>query len=134
MITRLDHVAIAVRSLDEALPFYTERLGLRLDRIEVVPEQGVRVAFLPLGESEIELLEPLDPTNSIGRFIEKRGEGLHHICLATGDIQQELSDLAAAGTAMIDQTARPGGGGALVGFLHPKAANGVLVELSQRKE
>lgn len=127
---RLDHVAIAVQSLEESLPFY-ENLGLtRLD-IEVVEEQGVRVAKLELGNTHIELLEPLSPDTPVGKFIAQKGPGLHHICVGVADINCRLRDLKEAGTKLINEEPKIGAGGARIAFVHPKATGGVLLELSQ---
>ena len=128
----LDHVGIAVRDIEEALGFYAQGLGLELERVETVPEQGVRVAFLPLGDTEIELLEPLGEEGPLARFLEKRGEGIHHLCIAVADIEATLADLAAQGFRLIDETPRTGAGGARVAFVHPRSAHGVLIELVER--
>jgi methylmalonyl-CoA/ethylmalonyl-CoA epimerase len=129
--TRLDHVAIAVANLEEALKFYEESLGLtRLD-IEVVEEQGVRVAKLEVGNTHIELLEPLSPDTPVGKFLAQRGPGLHHICIGVDNIHERLDCLKEKGTKLIDQEAKIGAGGAKIAFVHPKATGGVLLELSQ---
>ena len=127
---RLDHVGVAVPSIDSALGIY-EALGLAEAKREVVPGQKVTVAFLPVGESRLELLEPTDPSSTIARFLEKRS-GLHHVCLLVEDIEASLAALKAAGVPLIDQTPRVGAGGCRVAFLHPKAAGGVLLELKQK--
>jgi methylmalonyl-CoA/ethylmalonyl-CoA epimerase len=128
---RLDHVAIAVTNLDEALAFYQKQFNLPLIDIEVVQEQGVRVAKLDLGNTHIELLEPLSPETPVGKFIAQRGPGLHHICTSVNNICQELQNLKDAGTRLIDETPKIGAGGAQIAFVHPKATGGVLLELSQ---
>ena len=130
MISKIHHIAIAVRSLDEALRFYRDTLGLPVHKQAVVEEQGVKAALLTIGESEIELLEPLGPETAVGRFVERRGEGLHHVCFQTDDIDQELDGLKARGTELIDQQPRMGLAGRIC-FLHPRATKGVLVELAQ---
>ena len=133
MIQKIHHIGIAVHSLDEALRFYSETLGLAVHKQAIVKQQGVKAALLTIGESEIELLEPLGPDTPVGRFLERRGEGIHHICLQTDDIDKELADLKAKGVELIDQEPRQG----LVGricFLHPRATKGVLVELAQPLE
>ncbi len=127
---RLDHIAIAVHSLEEALPFY-EELGLTRLEIEVVEEQGVRVAKLDIGNTHIELLEPLSPDTPVGKFIAQKGPGLHHICIGVSDIEDNLCQLKQRGTKMINETAKVGAGGAKIAFVHPKATGGVLLELSQ---
>jgi methylmalonyl-CoA epimerase len=124
----IDHIGIAVRSIDEAKKFWVDQLGLRIARIEDVPEQNVRVAIL---ENGIELLEPTSPDSPVAKFIEKRGEGLHHLTLATDKLADRLKALKAAGVNLIDETPRVGAGGARIAFLHPKTAHGVLVELCE---
>jgi methylmalonyl-CoA epimerase len=124
----IDHIGIAVRSIEEAKKFWCDRLGLKITRIEEVPEQKVRAAILDAG---IELLEPTSPDSPVAKFIEKRGEGLHHLTLATGNLADRLKALKAAGVNLIDETPRIGAGGAGIAFLHPKSAHGVLVELCE---
>lgn len=131
MIKRIDHIAIVVRSIEEALQVYEGALGLELTDVKEVPEQAVRVAFLPVGESKIELVEPLTTDGGVARFLEKRGEGLHHICLEVDDIEAALQDLAAKGVRLIDEQPRQGAHGR-VAFLHPKSAHGVLIELIEK--
>lgn len=131
-VLRIDHVGIAVKSLEEAKKLY-EALGLTVTEIEEVAEQKVRVAFLPVEGSEIELLETTDPEGPIGKFIEKRGEGIQHIALRVDDIEAALEELKNRGFQLIDQKPRYGAGGARIAFLHPKSTNGVLLELSERK-
>jgi methylmalonyl-CoA epimerase len=133
-LRRIDHVAIVVTSLDDALAFYHGVLGIAPSRIVEFPTEGVRIAFLPLGGplgTEIELLEATDPTTGVARFIEKRGEGLHHVCLEVEDIDRALSELQAAGAAVLDTTPRRTTEGRGV-FIHPKGTSGVLLELVQR--
>jgi methylmalonyl-CoA epimerase len=129
---RLDHIAIAVTNLEEALRFYLEALGLALDSTEVVEEQGVRLAKLAVGDTHIELLEPLSAETPVGKFLSQRGPGLHHICLGVDDIQERLTSLKSRGIRLIDSMPRRGAGGAKIAFIHPKATGGTLVELSQR--
>jgi methylmalonyl-CoA/ethylmalonyl-CoA epimerase len=131
MIKGIDHVGIAVKSIDEAKKFWVDTLGLTLSHIEVVPEQKVRVAILKAGEMTIELLEPTSPDSPIQRFIEKRGEGLHHLTLATDRLAERLQKLKRANVALIDEQPRTGAGGAKIAFLHPKSTHGVLVELCE---
>ena len=126
---RIDHLGIAVRDLDAAVAVYAA-LGFHVERVEDVPTEKVRVAFLPVGESHLELLEPTDATSTIARFLEKRS-GLHHVCVAVADIDAELLRLKAQGATLIDETPRVGAGGCRVAFVHPKAAEGVLLELKQ---
>ncbi len=126
---RLDHIAIAVRSLDEALPFYTEVLGLTCAGRETVAEQGVHLALLPIGESRLELLEPLSDDSPVGRFLARRGEGVHHIAFRVDDIERALAELRARGIRLVDETPRCGAEGRKIAFLHPASAHGVLIEL-----
>jgi len=128
---KVDHIGIATHKLDEALALWRDTLGLRVDFTEEVTEQGVRVAMLPVGESHIELLEPLSKTSPVGKFLEKRGPGIHHIAVRVTDIRASLADLKEKGTRLIDETPRTGAGGCLVAFVHPSSANGVLLELVQ---
>jgi methylmalonyl-CoA epimerase len=133
VIQKIHHLAIAVKDLEDALRFYRDTLGLPVDEQAIREDQGVKAALLTIGESEIELLEALGPDTPVGRFLERRGEGIHHICLQTDDIDKELADLRAKGVELIDQEPRPG----LVGricFLHPRSTKGVLVELAQPPE
>jgi methylmalonyl-CoA/ethylmalonyl-CoA epimerase len=131
MIKGIDHVGIAVKSIDEAKKFWVDTLGLKLSHIEEVPEQKVRVAMLRAGETTIELLEPMSPDSPIQRFIEKRGEGLHHLTLQTDNLAERLKKLKRANVALIDEQPRIGAGGASIAFLHPKSTHGVLVELCE---
>jgi methylmalonyl-CoA/ethylmalonyl-CoA epimerase len=126
---RIHHVGIVVRRLDEAYRFYRDTLGLPLLREAELRDQGVRAALLGAGESELELLEPLDPAGGVGRFLERRGEGLHHLCFDTADIDAALGDLARRGVELIDRTPRAGLAGRIA-FVHPRACAGVLVELA----
>jgi methylmalonyl-CoA epimerase len=132
MILKVDHVGIAVRSLDEALEFWRDALGLTHARTESVPSEDVRVAFLPAGETRIELLEAGRPDSAIGKFIAKRGEGIHHITFQVEAIQPVLDGLKARAVPLLDDTPRPGAEGTRVAFLHPRAAGGVLVELVEQ--
>ena len=129
MIDKIHHVGIAVRSLDEALKFYRDTLGLHVHAEDTVEDQGVRAALLTIGEGEIELLEPLSPEANMAKFIERRGEGLHHICFQTPDVDGDLEILKLKEVTLVDQASRPGLAG-MICFLHPKASRGVLVELA----
>ena len=129
MIDKIHHVGIAVHSLDEALKFYRDTLGLHVHAEDTVENQGVRAALLTIGESEIELLEPLSPEANMAKFIERRGEGLHHICFQTADVDGDLEILKLKEVTLVDQASRPGLAG-MICFLHPKASRGVLVELA----
>jgi methylmalonyl-CoA epimerase len=126
---RIHHVGIAVKSLADAYAFYRGVLGLPLLREAEVAEQGVRAALLAAGDSEVELLEPLGPETAVGRFLARRGEGLHHLCFETGDVDRSLADLHARGVRLLDATPRNGLAGRIA-FLHPSACSGVLVELA----
>jgi methylmalonyl-CoA/ethylmalonyl-CoA epimerase len=130
-IKKIDHVAVVVENLNAALETYRDALGLSVSKVETVPEQDVKMAFLPTGDSEIELLEPIHAESGIGRYLAKRGEGLHHICLEVDDIRATLAELKAKGAQLIDETPKRGAYG-LIAFIHPKGAHGVLVELLQR--
>ena len=129
---KIDHIGIATRGMDEAAKFYREVLGLEIAETEEVPEQKVRVAMLPIGESRIELLEATSDDSPITRFLEKRGPGIHHIAVRVDDIQAALTDLKQKGARLIDQEPRQGAGGCLVAFVHPSSTGGVLLELVQK--
>ena len=130
-LKRVDHVGIAVKNLDESVKFY-ESLGFKASGYEVVTEQKVKVAFLPCGDSELELLESTEPDGPIARFIEKNGPGIQHIAIRVDDIDKALEELKAKEVRLIDQTPRYGAGNARIAFVHPKATGGVLLELTQR--
>jgi methylmalonyl-CoA/ethylmalonyl-CoA epimerase len=129
---RIDHIGIAVPSIDEYLKIY-EDLGLKSQGIEEVTEQKVKVCFLPVGDSEIELLESTDPEGPIAKFIEKKGPGIQHIAIRVDNIESAILDLKEKGWKMIDETPRYGAGNASIAFAHPKSAGGVLLELTQRR-
>ena len=131
MKATLDHIGISVRNINEALAFYRDALGLEIELTEDVPSQRVRAHFIRVGESALELLEATAPDSPIAKAVDKRGPGLHHITLRVGDIQAVLARLRARGVRLIDEIPRPGAEGALVAFIHPSAAHGVLVELKQ---
>lgn len=131
MLQRIDHIGIAVTSLDDTLPFYRQTLSLPFHGIEEVPEQKVRVAMLGIGESKIELLEPTSPDSPIARFLEKNGPGIHHIAYAVEDIEKTLQHLKGEGARLIDETPRQGAHGSLIAFVHPKSSMGVLTEICQ---
>lgn len=126
---RLDHIGIAVRDLDEAIPVYRDLLGLTLDTVEDVPSENVRVAKLKTENTNIELLEPLDNGGTIQTFLEKEGEGLHHICLETDDLDETISSLRNSGYEPLYESSNQGAGGARINFLHPDDTHGVLIEL-----
>jgi methylmalonyl-CoA/ethylmalonyl-CoA epimerase len=128
-ILKIDHLGIAVKDLAEAVRTY-EALGFAVEATHEVPTEKVRAAFLPAGESHLELLEPTDPTSVIARFLEKRS-GLHHVCVLVEDIDAALAELKEAGVPVLDETPRPGAGGCRVAFVHPRGAAGVLLELKE---
>ena len=130
MIDRIEHIGIAVRSIDEARGFY-EALGLRIAAIEDVPHEGVRVALIPCGESRIELLEPTTEDSPIAKFLEKRGPGIHHLCLASDDVRADDTRLRESGYEVLRPEPTQGAGGCWVQFVHPRSTGGVLVELSE---
>ncbi|HZA14786.1 MAG TPA: methylmalonyl-CoA epimerase [Myxococcaceae bacterium] len=127
----LDHVAIAVKNLDQAIALYRDALGLELAEVEEVPDQRVRTAIFGHGMGRVELISPTVSDSGVAKFLEKRGEGLHHICIEVDDIEAAIAELKARGAPMIDETPKPGAGGAKVAFIHPRGAHGVLVELRQ---
>ena len=131
-ILKIDHLGIAVSSIEKGKNFWTDILGLSYEGSETVEEQKVSTAFFPVGESEVELLESTDSEGPIAKYIEKRGEGIQHIAFQVDDIEAALVELKQKGVRLIDQTPRIGAGGTKIAFLHPKATNGVLVELCQR--
>jgi methylmalonyl-CoA/ethylmalonyl-CoA epimerase len=126
----LDHIGIAVKSIEGSAIW--QALGLTIDHVETVETQGVKTAFLAVGDSNLELLEPTGPASSVARFIEKRGEGIHHICLRVDDIEEHLARLKGQGFRLINEAPVPGAHGCRVAFLHPAAGNGVLIELSEK--
>ncbi len=131
-ILKIDHLGIAVSSIEKGKNFWTDILGLTYEGSETVAEQKVTTAFFPVGESEVELLESTDEDGPIAKYIAKRGEGIQHVALRVEDIEAALEELKQKGVQLIDQKPRIGAGGAKIAFLHPKATNGVLVELCQR--
>lgn len=131
---KVDHIGIAVRDLKEVLPYYTETLGCPLMKIEEVQSQKVRVAFLDAGNIKLELLEPMDESSPIYKFLEKKGEGIHHIAFGVENIEARMKELSENGVQLLSDAPKPGAGGALVAFLHPKSSNGVLYELCEKQE
>lgn len=132
MNMKIEHIGIATPRLDDALLFWRDALGLTVVETEVVAEQGVRVAMLPVGEPRIELLEPTGPSSPVAKFLEKRGAGIHHLAVRVDDIRAALARLKEQGARLIDETPRIGAGGCLVAFIHPSTAGGVLLELVER--
>ncbi len=129
---RIAHIGIAVRNLDEALSLYHDTLGLPLQGRETVESDRVTVAFLPVGDTQVELLEATDPESPVARFIEKRGEGVHHVAFQVDDVEEALRAFRERGFRLIDETPRTGAGGARVAFVHPRSTNGVLIELCEK--
>jgi len=129
MSPSIHHIAIVVRDLDAALEFYRDALGLEVTERREVPDEGVEIAFLPTGEAEIELLRPLSDEGGVARFLEKRGEGLHHVCLAVEDVGAAMERLRAAGARLLSEEPRAGTHGTRYVFVHPRSAHGVLLEL-----
>lgn len=130
-MTGLDHVAILVSDLDAAIELYRDVYGLTLHEVEVVPTEKVKVAIFGKGHGRIELISPTGPDSPMAKAIEKRGEGLHHVCLEVADLPKAMADLKSQGAPLLDEKPRPGAGGTRVAFVHPKGSNGVLVELKQ---
>ena len=131
-ILKIDHLGIAVNSIEDGRKFWSDTLGLSFEGTETVAEQKVTTAFFPVGESEVELLESTAPDGPIAKYIEKKGTGIQHVALRVENIEEALAELKQKGVQLIDQTPRHGAGGARIAFLHPKATGGVLVELCQR--
>ncbi len=133
---KIDHIAIVVENIEDALHVYRDALGLPLERIEDVPVEGVRTAFLPLpnGGGEIELVQPTQPDTGVAKFLRKRGEGIHHICLTVNDIEAAMRTLSARGLQVLEETPRLGAQGQKYVFIHPKSAHGVLLELYEKPE
>lgn len=129
---KVDHIGIAVKNLDETVKFYTDVLGLEMGGTEVVEEQKVKVAFLPIGDTEVELLESTSEDGPIAKFIEKNGEGVQHIAFKVDNIEEAIAYMQEKGMRMIDEKPRYGAGGAKIAFVHPKSSHRVLVELSER--
>ena len=132
-ILKIDHLGIAVKSIDAGKNFWTLALGLHCEGTETVAEQKVTTAFFPVGESEVELLESTAPDGPIAKYLEKKGEGIQHVAFRVANVEEALAELKAKGIQLIDEKPRPGAGGAKIAFLHPKSTNGVLVELCERK-
>lgn len=134
MEIKIQHLGVAVGTIEEALDFWRDSLGLALTEIEIVEDQGVRVAILPIGESRIELLEATGADTPVGRFIARRGAGIHHLCVEVDDLSAKLADLKARGVRLIDEEPRRGAGGMIVAFIHPSSTGGVLIELTQKED
>ena len=132
-ISHIEHIGIAVNSLDEAIPFYEEKLGMKCYAVEEVKDQKVKTAFFKVGDTKIELLESTDPEGPIGKFLEKKGQGIHHLAFAVDNVDQSLLELEESGVRLIDKSARKGAEGLNIGFLHPKSTMGVLTEICGNK-
>ena len=130
---KVDHIGIATNSIEEGLAVWRDALGLKVDATEEIKEQGVKVCMLAVGDTHVELLEPLGPETAVGKFLAKRGPGMHHIAIEVADIHASLAELKNKGARLIDETPRGGAGGCLVAFIHPSSFNGVLVELVQQQ-
>ena len=131
MFKKIDHIGVAVKNIEESLHIFQDIMGMECSGMEEVEEQKVKTACLPVGESKIELLESTSPESTIAKYIEKRGEGIHHIALEVDDLNTVLADLKKKGVKLIDQEPRYGVGGTKIAFLHPKSTNGVLIELCE---
>jgi methylmalonyl-CoA/ethylmalonyl-CoA epimerase len=131
MLKKINHIAIAVNNIDEAAKFYQNVLGLKLSGVEVVEAQKTRVGLLKIGESNIELVQPSEPDSPVAKFLETKGQGIHHICFEVDDVEAEVKAFLEKGAMMIDQKPRPGAHNTRVAFVHPKSSNGVLIELCE---
>jgi len=131
-VKHIDHIGIAVKEIAQAGKFYTDILGLKIEDIETVADQKVNVAFIPITDSEVELLESTEPDGPVAKFIDSRGEGIQHIAFCVENIEEALAELKAKGVRLIDEKPRKGAGGAMIAFIHPKETNGVLVEICER--
>jgi methylmalonyl-CoA/ethylmalonyl-CoA epimerase len=132
-IKHIDHIGIAVKSIDEGKKFYADILGLEMEKTEVIEEQKVKTGFFPITDSEIELLESTEPDGPVAKYIESRGEGMQHIAFRVENIEEALRELKGKGVRLIDQEPRKGAGGAKIAFIHPKETHGVLVELCEKE-
>jgi len=132
VISKIDHIGIAVSNLDETVKLYTDFLGLKVEKTETHEEQKVKVAFVPVGDTEFELLEPTDPESAIAKFIKSRGEGIQHIALRVENIEKAIGELKEKGMRFIDEKPRIGAGNTKIVFLHPKTTHGVLLEMVQQ--
>ncbi len=132
MIKKIDHIGIAVNSLEESLSFYEDALGLKVENIEEVPDQKVKVGFLDIGGVHLELLEPSSPDGPVAKFIEKRGEGIHHIAILVDNIEESIGLMKDKGVKLIDESPRKGAGGSKMAFVHPKSTHGILLELYEK--
>eukprot|EP01008_Symbiontida_sp_HLA12_P002377 NODE_386_length_949_cov_2.291768_g379_i0.p1 GENE.NODE_386_length_949_cov_2.291768_g379_i0~~NODE_386_length_949_cov_2.291768_g379_i0.p1 ORF type:complete len:134 (-),score=49.74 NODE_386_length_949_cov_2.291768_g379_i0:179-580(-) len=131
-VLKVDHIGVAVESIEQGKNFWKDTLGLEFEGLETVAPQKVTTAFFPVGESEVELLESTSPDGPVAGFLKKKGEGIHHVAFRVENLEASLAELKEKGVRLIDETPRKGAGGAKIAFIHPKATNGVLVELCER--
>lgn len=131
MVKKLDHLGIVVKDLDEARRFWEQGLGVQVSHVEEMPERGIKVAFLPIGDTRIELIAPLHDKSEVSRFLETRGPGLHHVCVEAPHAQAAVDKLKHDGVRMVDDTLKPGAHNTRIAFVHPKSTGGVLLELAQ---
>ena len=131
MIKKINHIAVAVNNLEETAKFYQNMLGLSLSGVEVVAGQKTKAGFFKIGESNVELVQPTEPDSPLVKFLETKGQGIHHICFEVDDVEAEIKSLLGKGATMVDQKSRPGAHQTKVAFIHPKSSNGVLIELCQ---
>ena len=131
MIKRIDHVAVAVKNLDDAVASFDKLFGLKPSKIEEIPDQGVKAALIHIGDTELEFIQPINPDTGVAKFLENKGEGIHHICIEVDDTDAELKRIEDQGGKLIDKQGRKGLAGK-IGFIHPKSVNGVLIELAQK--
>ncbi|NQT72215.1 MAG: methylmalonyl-CoA epimerase [Chloroflexi bacterium] len=131
MIKRIDHVAVAVKNLDDAVASFEKLFGLKPSKIEEIPDQGVKAALIHIGDTELEFIQPINPDTGVAKFLENKGEGIHHICIEVDDTDAELKRIEDQGGKLIDKQGRKGLAGK-IGFIHPKSVNGVLIELAQK--
>ena len=132
-ILKIDHIGVAVKSIDDAKNFFVDKLGMNLDDLEEVAEQKVRVGFMPVGDSELELLESTAPDGPIAKYIDKNGQGVQHVAFRVDNIEEAIKELKGKGVRMINEEPRPGAGGNKIAFIHPKETYGVLVEICERE-
>ncbi len=131
MIKRIDHVAVAVKNLDDTVASFEKLFGLKPSKIEEIPDQGVKAALIHIGDTELEFIQPINPDTGVAKFLDNKGEGIHHICIEVDDTDQELKRIEDQGGKLIDKQGRKGLAGK-IGFIHPKSVNGVLIELAQK--
>jgi len=134
VIKKINHIGLAVHSIAKALEVFRDALGLQVERTELIEDQGVKVAFLPLEGIHLELLEPIDETGPVARFLRRKGQGVHHVCLEVDDIEAVLSALQQRGVRLVDERPRIGAGGIKIAFLHPSSTRGILLELCEESK